>query len=286
MSTFGYRNRAALAASGGQSAARRRMMARGAAVSAKAARARAYAAIRNSITPMDLAPRNYVPSALGLARASAKMELKGVDTPIGSSNNPIVDTTGTNANAFCLNLVEQGTGSFNRIGRKIHMQSLRLMGAAQCINANVPTTATTLQGPLRMVVVLDRQPNGGNIPTWDTIFGYTDSTGTEASTVFSPLKYDNMDRFKVLKDCILEADRITYVPDAEGTDNFCAIEVYFDEYIKLPNIETVYGSSSNPPAITDITTGSLLLFFRTNINLTKNYWNVKDASIARLRFRD
>lgn len=86
-------------------------MAKGAAISAKAARARQYMAIRNSITPSMLIPPNYRPgSNLGLSRGGkVSGELKGMDTVLTSA--AIVATTNTNDNCIVLNLVQQGAGS-------------------------------------------------------------------------------------------------------------------------------------------------------------------------------
>lgn len=238
------------------------------------------------IQASDLLPRSNV--GLGLARTNAqalRMELKGMDTLIDPGIN-IPITVNTNNGCIVLNLVQQGTGSWNRVGRKIHMQSIRLMGAAKCISGAKTTTANTQQAPLRMVLVLDRQTNGGAIPSWNDIFGYTNQQGTESSTVFSPVRYDATERFRVIKDCILQADRVTYVPNAEGTECLCIMEVHFDEYIKLPNIETLYRETSNPSTISDIQSGSLLLYYRTNVSDTDTYWQISDQSIARLRFRD
>lgn len=228
-------------------------------------------------------------SALGLARTNAqamKGELKGMDTLFNLSGGPVVTTTNTNNFAVPLNLVQQGTGSWNRVGRKIHMKSLRLRGIANCVSGAATVTANVTQGPLRMVVVLDRQTNGGAIPTWDTIFGTTDQTGAETSNMMAGVRYDATDRFKVLKDCVMLADRVTYIPAAEGTEALYNGEVTFDEYIKLSNIETLFGGQSSPLTIADIQSGSVLVYFRTNTNTTDNYWVVKDSCHARLRFRD
>jgi len=53
-------------------------------------------------------------------------EVKGMDTDI--SLNPMISTTNSNASSFVLNLVQSGAASWNRVGRKTHIKSLRLIG--------------------------------------------------------------------------------------------------------------------------------------------------------------
>ena len=113
----------------------------------------------------------WVSQSLNLAK-------KGLDTDISLS--PAIDTTNTNASSFVLNLVQQGNGSWNRVGRKIIPKSLRIKGFVNILST--PTFATGVATPtfLRMVVVYDKQPSGGAIPTFDTIFGITAQDGTES----------------------------------------------------------------------------------------------------------
>ena len=125
-------------------------------------------------------------------------EKKGVDTAIGPITT-VLSTTNTNGDCFVLNLVQQGAGSWNRVGRKIHLKSLKY-----CIEGNLvatPSGGGQLSGSdLRIVLVWDKQPSGNAIPTFDEIFGRTIQDGTESCQFIDPPRYDNMDRFKVLRD--------------------------------------------------------------------------------------
>lgn len=138
---------------------------------------------------------------------------------------------------------------------------------------------------LRMVLVYDRQTNSATIPTFDTIFGRTDDAGTEASGVLDNLRYDNTGRFTVLMDKV-----ITSNPGTSGgaaAADICKNVFYCDEYIKLRNLETFYSSTTNPGANTDISSGSLYLFWRATTNgATTSQWAVTSNSIARLRYYD
>ena len=53
-------------------------------------------------------------------------EMKGMDTDI--SYVSVIGSTNTNAGIYVLNLVQQGNGSWNRVGRKTHSSSVRLRG--------------------------------------------------------------------------------------------------------------------------------------------------------------
>jgi len=210
-------------------------------------------------------------------------EVKGLDTLL--SLNPIINTTGTNGSIFVLNLVPPGSASFNRVGRKIYNKSLRLKGSFLFVTAPTATTSDQLGSYIRMVVVWDKQPSSGSIPTFDSIFGVTAQDGTESTTLLSPLKYDNMDRFKILKDC-------TYVSNPDvviggGTTNQNERIVTFDEYLKLGGRETVFSGQSATQTIADISSGGLYVIFRANGNTALTNFNAVNAdSIARLRYTD
>lgn len=218
------------------------------------------------------------PAALQRARNASLPEKKGMETSISSVGN-IVATTGTNADSFVLNLIQAGNGSWNRVGRKVHLKSVRLYGLA---GMTYTTNAAYGVGSLRMVVVWDKQPSGGAIPAWDQIFGNTDQTGVETSSVLSRPRYDNMDRFQVLRDVFIEP-RI--VPDGVTAADIRSVYVEFDEYIKLGNKEVVFSGQSSPMTIADISTGALYVYFRANaVSATMN-WTTTQA-FARLRYVD
>jgi len=224
----------------------------------------------------------YRPQVYG--RTSAP-EIKGMDTSI-SVAGPVVATTNTNADAIVLNLVQQGSGSWNRVGRKIRMKSLRLRGVAgyrfeeQAVSGNIDAST------MRMVVVYDHQPNGATIPTFDTVFGLTDQTGAETSSVNAPVRYDNMSRFKVLKDKTFQA-KPGVISTFGGTNDAVENQYPFDEYMDLKGLETVFSGQSNPMTIADLGTGALYVYFRaTNSSADVTDWRVIGTPFARLRYFD
>lgn len=209
-------------------------------------------------------------------------ETKGMDTDISLS--PMISTTNTNASSFVLNLVQSGAASWNRVGRKTHIRSLRLIGN---INFNSQPTATggAIDNFVRMVVVWDKQISGAAIPTYDSIFGITDQSGVESCPdIQCPPRYDNMDRFKVLLDCVIEQPPLPMQTFA-GTANV-EHRVPFDKFLRFPKpLESVYATNSNPMAIADLSTGALYLYFRCRQNVPGQAAASIDG-ISRIRYID
>lgn len=207
-------------------------------------------------------------------------EKKGMDTDVSTVS--VISSTSTNANIIVLNLIQQGNGSWNRVGRKTHLDSVRIKGAV--IFASQPSSSTgVMSAPsFRYVLVWDKQPSGGAIPTFDTIFGITAQDGTESCPdVTCPLKYDNMDRFVVLKDCFLTAPPNPI--NATGSSPSITVNVGVDDFIRLNRLESVYSGQSNPMTIADISTGALYFVMRSQ--LVGNSGVTVDA-IARVRYSD
>lgn len=220
-------------------------------------------------------------AAQELIRRSAG-EKKGVDVSLEIALNDVVSTTGTNDAAILLNGIAPGNGSWNRIGKKTFNKSIRLFGIAIAQLDAAATTENYFGNTLRMVVVWDKQPSGGTIPTFDTVFGVTDSAGLESSSILDPVRYDNMGRFQILRD-----KRYTLNPAADftgGTVNTQDLLVEFDEYIKLGNRETIY--SGEDATIASISTGALYVYFRGDTNSVSSRWTINERSRARLRYSD
>lgn len=240
---------------------------------AKRARRQAFArSVRNAAAPMYVVPRTSVVAA----------EKKGMDTDLELAG--VLASTNTNGAAFVLNLVQQGAGSWNRVGRKIIMTSARLRGEVYALFTPQATTADRNGTLFRMVVVYDKQPSGASIPTFDTIFGYTRQTGTEESGILAPVRYDNMSRFTVIRDKVVDLNQKAGMSDL-GTTNQMSNVWCFDEFIKLPKLETVYSGQTNPMTIADISTGALYVYFRKT-NANNNVVNVSNQSDCRLRYYD
>jgi len=208
-------------------------------------------------------------------------EKKGMDTALTIAG-PILATTNTNGDCIVLDLVQQGAGSWNRVGRKINLQSVRLRGQVRWLNT--ASSNNWASNTLRMVVVWDKQPSGAAIPSFDTVFGKTAQDGTESTTFLDPVKYDNMDRFSVLKDCVMNFTSEIVTNPITGI----AVQLQtFDEFIKLGGREVVFLGQTAPMTIADISTGALYVYFRAAAaDNDVNDLSIDSLSFARLRYTD
>lgn len=223
------------------------------------------------------------PSRSGYSRKMKAGELKGMDTAL--TLTPVLATTNTNGSIFVLNLIQPGTGSWNRVGKKAYMQSVRLRGSVLFSIAQTATTFDKFGVYCRMVVVWDKNPSSGAIPTFDTIFGKTDQSGTESTTQLDPIKYDNSDRFSILRDCVIEANPQVFITG--GTTNQEEQQIAFDEYIKLGARETVFSGQTNPMTIADVSSGALYCIFRSSLNTAvSSVTSINGDSFSRLRYTD
>jgi len=202
-------------------------------------------------------------------------EKKGVDGTFTSS--PTLSSFNTNGNSWYLNLIGQGAASHQRVGRLVNLKSLRVRGTyalASDINSNA----------IRMTVVWDKTPSGGNPPVWETIFGHTNDDGSEGAYLTDSVRYDNMQRFKILRD--------TYVPltagfypatPTQGLSTIAAVKT-FDEYIDLSGLTTSYNDNAQTAVNASVTTGGLYLYFRAYHQSPDNH--VTASGSWRLRYTD
>lgn len=232
---------------------------------------------------------------------------KGMDTEI---NAVAIDyATNNTSHVYPLNLLAAGTGSWNRIGRLVQMKSLRIKIRATC-DWNVPPYQTGDPSSalpmnrldsrhLRMVIVYDKQPNG-SLPQKGEIFQYKTNDGTETGYWNGFLSYDNMERFKILRDEVITFD-VPPIPYAQqlpiGASGLGALETIqyqyppiqvermLDVYLKL-NLKTNFKSESQVPTIADIATGALYVVFMTDNNAQDFAPVVVADGVARLRYLD
>lgn len=236
----------------------------------------------------DVVSSSSVPRPMVIERTIVnqnQIEKKGMDTAISiTGGNAIISTTNTNGDCFVLNLVQQGAGSWNRVGRKIKLRSLRLRGTL--VN-NYQTGIATGHNIVRMVVVWDKQPSSGTIPTFDTVFGITSQAGTESSGILAPNRYDNMGRFLTLRDCSYAFNPETNFYDTVTPANKAVSQnIHFDEYLKLGGKETVFSGQTAPMTIADISTGALYVYFRAQASTAAQFCELSDLSFARLRYTE
>lgn len=190
-------------------------------------------------------------------RQQEALAKRGVDVPMSIST--VINTSTTNGDMFLLNPVQEGDQIQNRAGRDIKMKSLRVRGQAAMTSANVALIEGNI---LRMSIVYDSRP-GANLPLFNEIFAVTDGAGTEsvpaAAQVWCPPRYDNMKRFTILRDVVLDINVEANI-GTTGTTFYHA----FDEFIKLPEScsEASFSATANPITTSLIVKGALYAVFR------------------------
>lgn len=205
---------------------------------------------------------------------SNSTELKALDFP---ASNQLLNAT---AVITPLNLIRAGSSFFNRVGRKIEMQSLRIVLEVE------PLRSITADDYVRFMIVYDRQTNGA-LPAIADIIQTTDQAGANTTTPLSGINLNNRDRFVILRDHRLQLPSLQVAagvvsnlgPQDQATRNFI-----FDDYIKLKGLVTQYKQDSAPAVIGDIATGSLLFVtFGEQAAGSEGYRSLFEA---RLRYKD
>lgn len=223
-------------------------------------------------------------------RGVGRKEKKGCDIEFPTAT--VVDTTNDNSNTYLLNGIQEGVGSWNRIGRYIWNKSIELDLTFLWSTSYAALDTTQINGSwLRCLVVWDKQPNNGTMPTFDTIFGSTDQTGTETSGVQDHLKYDNMFRFKILLDSMIDPTLVSSTSSAVATNPASAglttqTMIRYRKYLKLKNVMTNFSGTANPVTSANISTGALYLILRAPVNSLNETWQIRSFSTARLRYVD
>ena len=123
-------------------------------------------------------------------------EKKGMDTSM--STGAIPQTVNDNSGIYVLNLIQQGAGSWNRVGRKVNLRSIRIRGDIIHTQSTQSASGLTAGQVIRCVVVWDKQPSGGAIPQWQDMFGLT-----------------AQDELKV-PPCMLPSDMTTWIDSASS----------------------------------------------------------------------
>lgn len=192
-----------------------------------------------------LLQRANIPASL----ASKSPELKALDVPAGTVS---LNQTGS---VTALNLIRVGSTFCNRIGRKIEMKSLRIVGAI------APIRTVAAQDYVRIMLVYDRQANGA-LPALADVIQTTDQATTNSTSSFSGINLNNRDRFVMLRDHHVTLPSATYTAGVITNPGFSdpvSRTFNIDDYIKLGSLVTQYKADSAPAVIGDIASGSILL---------------------------
>jgi len=166
---------------------------------------------------------------------SRRGELKFFDTAISFN----LDAVGEVPASGQLNLIAQGTGQSQRIGRIATVRSMQLR-----LNLDyLPTTAATASGNAFIYVVLDTQCNGAAAAITDVL------TGSGMSTAL--INLDNSQRFRILKKI-----KVEFQPGAGVSAAYNEVRKCVDVYMKL-NVPLEFSSTTG--AITELRSNNIFL---------------------------
>jgi len=212
-------------------------------------------------------------------------EVKGMDTSLASPGFvSIASATNSSAGVGVLNLIQTGSGSWNRIGRKVFPKSLRMKYTIRYTYTQ-PISGHLHANEVRVLIVWDKNPNAGALPTFDAMFKQTTQDGVETSTWNAPAAFDTMDRFRILRDRYIQLNPEMYPTTVDALSEY---QETIDEFIKLPEgLETVYSGQSSPQTIADIYSGALYFVTICQETPASGYGiAIEPGSVARLRYTD
>jgi len=185
-----------------------------------------------------------------------------------------------------LNAIQDGSGFFQRVGRKVNMKSLML---TMNIEPTLTNPGNVPQQYARVVVFYDAQPNGV-APVYSDVLQDVTQTGATSISAYSSINLNNRDRFKILLDkkIKLSAKGINGAPFVTGDNDVYEqnTKLNITKYLKLRGLETVFKSTSSPSTIADISTGALwCMVFGEDANAFPNCaW--QGILTTRLRYYD
>ncbi len=165
----------------------------------------------------------------------------------------ISNTTGT---PVCLNVMNAGSGFWQRIGNKVNLASVQIRGYfSRSANNQLEPVG------IRVMVVYDRQSNGSTPNLNGDVLQAQVANGTGVSTdpYYLPINMNNRGRF------IIVMDKTYSLPCSSAlVANNDASNLVVEEYRKLKGMETVYKASTNPGSPGDISQGGLWFYVVAN----------------------
>lgn len=213
--------------------------------------------------------------------STPKGEVKTVD--YGETNTTQLIST---PQYYCLNGLARGTGYWNRIGKKIAMKSLRLRIQLRDYPEWDGVAGTCM---LRFLVYYDRQAN--QLPSaFGDVIQQKNALGTVDTPRMGFLNMDNSERYIILSDTIVplfsnknqstDAPSQQYIAMIDGVP-----KNFFDIYIKLNQLETVYGGDDSSD--TSINTGAVYMMLFSDLpGGGSNVMPMYARFISRLRYYD
>lgn len=177
-----------------------------------------------------------------------------------------------------LNLIQQGDGIAQRRGNKVALKSLKL-------KLGIQATGVTLGGLQRgrIMIIYDRAPNGAYAASNTILANALQANTIGNGDMWSDIDPDKFDRYTVLMNELIVLQPLSAALTSDFSVGPTMTEMFiFERYIKLKNLECVYGSTSNPATIANQTIGSLQILVLGDLAANSEPWQLRGG--ARLRF--
>jgi len=192
-------------------------------------------------------------------------ELKFHDVAI---DDAVVSATGTVQNAGTINVIPQGVGEDERVGRKCTIRSINWRFSCDQVEANNVATPNPSE-VIRVILYLDKQCNGATIAVLDLL---------ETATHRSFRNLANSGRFQILLDKTVTFNALTFSYDTAGSQGDSAEVVREMSFYKKCNIPVEFNGATG--AIAEIRSNNLGVLL-----ISKAGTGGFDSSM-RLRFSD
>lgn len=212
-------------------------------------------------------------------------EIKALD--VTNSTTPTTNTTvawlfNTTPTIQVLNTITTGSSSWNRVGRKISLKSVRVRGSFN-ITSNAISNSTPQY--CRLTILYDKQANGA-LPVASDVFKDQASVAADSTltTWLSGINLNNRDRFEVIADKQWMFPNVDTATGVAGGLTASVDTMHIDLFYKLGGRETHFKADSSPAVIGDIASGSLFMITQGNIGAGNEPFQMNAA--IRVRYSD
>lgn len=190
-------------------------------------------------------------ASLGKGVESKGHELKFVDVTNGGAP-PITLPFTASGNAQLINGLLLGSGPNQRLGRRIQIKSIHVIGGLFKYQAGVAPT----DDYQRLILLYDKQPNAAIFNSADLLQSQ-DRAGNLSTTAWDHLNMSNSERFVILRDCRFKID-ISDANNVSTVSTEYTSKTNINWFVKMKNLTTHYNNAT-AGTVADITTGSVYL---------------------------
>ena len=163
---------------------------------------------------------------------------------------------------------------YHREGRSAWLKTLRVrIGLSYVYNETLVTgSISAISG--RVTIVHDINPEG-TLPSWSNVLANYDNSGATSQNFRSFASFQNTDRYRILRDEIIEFNP-QYYHKAGLSDDKDTLAVERDYFLKFTNKknqkgkEVRFNPNATGGAISDIDRGAIYVYVRTTADTVRN----------------